>query len=108
MRAAIFASALALSATLTAHAEELQTSPGQPFCLQMDQLQEYLLAMIKKDERWMNELDCYPIVGGAKVVIIEDYPSDTPVMHIVKVRLFSPQGQGSVVGYTLNIGIEQK
>jgi len=53
----------------------------------------------------MKELDCYPIVGGAKVTIIEEYPSDSDIAHVVKVRLFSPKGSGSVVGDTLSLGI---
>jgi hypothetical protein len=84
---------------------EFKTSPGQPFCFQIDQLKEYLLAGVNNDQRWMKELDCYPIVGGAKVTIIEEYPSDSDIAHVVKVRIFSPSGKGSVVGYTLSLGI---
>jgi hypothetical protein len=90
-----------------ADGEELKTSAGQPFCFEKDQLREYLLAILQKDERWAKELDCHPIIAGAKVTIIEEYPSDVE-MHVVKVRIFSPKGEGSVVGYTVNLGIEQK
>jgi hypothetical protein len=104
----IFLASLMSAAALlsSAHADELKTAPGQPFCLQMDQLQEYLIAAVKHDERWMKELDCYAIVGGAKVTIIEEYPSESDIGHVVKVRIFSPKSQGSVVGYTLSLGIK--
>lgn len=108
MKSAIGIASLILLIGTVAHAAELKTSPGQPFCLEMDQLQEYLIAAIQKDARWMKELKCSGIVGGAKVTIIEEYPSESEIGHVVKVRIFSPNGQGSVVGYTLSLGIEKK
>jgi hypothetical protein len=108
MRALALAALVSLVSLACASGQELKTSAGQPFCFQMDQLREYFLAMVQKDEKWMKELDCYPIVAGAKVTIIEEYPSELEPIHVVKVRIFSPKGAGSVVGYTFNLGIEQK
>jgi len=106
MKAILALLAAILVLTSAAHANDLKTSPGQPFCTEMAQLQEYLLAMVQRDQRWMRELDCHGIVGGAKVTIIEEYPSGSDIGHVVKVRIFSPKGQGSVVGYTLSLGIK--
>ena len=73
------------------------------------ELQEYLLAMLQKDTKWMSELSsCAPLIGGAKVTVIESYENDSGIAKVVKVRVFSPQGKGSAVGYTLDLGLKEK
>lgn len=83
-----------------AHAE---TTPpeGAPFCSDKDHLQEFLLAAMKHDKQWLDQLDdCAMIKGGLKYEVIE--PGDGQKgMHVDKVRVFGTGG--SAVGYTFVI-----
>ena len=105
----IFIATASINAMSAAHAGELQTSPGQPVCIEKAELQEYLLAMLQQDAKWMSELrSCAPLIGGAKVTVIESYENDSGIAKVVKVRVFSPKGKGSAVGYTLDLGLKEK
>lgn len=76
---------------------------GQPFCTDKDQLQEYIMAALQKDEKWASSLDmCATVKGGLKVAVIEDLPG-SDIGHVVKARIFGTGG--SAVGYTLSIGL---
>jgi hypothetical protein len=41
--------------------------------------------------------------GGLQIGIIEDYPSDSDMGHVAKVRVFVPHSRDSVVGYVLRL-----
>ena len=85
------------------------SSGGAPICADQEELQEYLLAAIKQDERWMKSLrSCFLAKEGLDVVVLENLPSDTDIGNFVKVRLFSPIGRSSVVGYTVSFSLEKK
>ena len=74
---------------------------GAPFCTEKDELQEYVLAALKKDQKWMSQLkSCAFVKGGLKIALID---AGDPVrgMHVDKVRIFG--NDGSMVGYTLTI-----
>ncbi len=82
-------------------------STGQPFCTEQSELQEFMLAMLQKDIAWMKALQsCRIIKAGLKVAVIEDLPSDSDIGHVVKIRAFG--SGGSLVGYTLSIGLTAK
>lgn len=93
-----------------AFAGDLFTTDGMPVCDSPEHLREFLMAGLQRDERWIHELaeNCPTVNGGLKAVIIEDLPSDTDAMHVVKIRVFSPRGKGSATGYAVNIGLRDK
>jgi hypothetical protein len=108
----LFINALAvafLALSSPAIAGDLYTMPSIPLCDTPEHLKEYLLAAFKHDERWVHELAdaCPTINGGLKAAIIEDLPSESSVMHVVKVRVFSPYEKGSATGYTVNLGLTE-
>lgn len=74
---------------------------GAPFCTEKGELQEYLLATLKKDQQWMSQLkSCTFVRGGLKIAVI-DAGDPHNGMHIDKVRIFA--NDDSMVGYTLTI-----
>jgi hypothetical protein len=87
----------------------LYTTPGMPVCDTPEHLKEYLLAAVNRDQQWARELgeDCPTVKGGLKAVIIEDLPSDSDVLHVIKIRVFSPYGKGSATGYAVNVGLTE-
>ena len=94
--------ALLLVVAGTAHAQERTvTKSGQPICKEKDELQEAILAMMKKDIQWLKSLkSCILAKEGLKIATIEEY-GDNEDIKVAKVRVF---GFGtSFVGYTLNI-----
>jgi hypothetical protein len=96
---------LALSSPVKAG--DLYTTPGMPLCDTPEHLKEFLLAAIQHDERWAQELaaDCPTVNVGLKAAIIEELPSDSDVLHVVKIRIFSPYRKGSATGYAVNVGL---
>ena len=85
--------------------KDLKTPPtGQPFCTDRDELKEFMIAGLKGDTEWAGQLQsCAMIAGGKKIAVLEDYPSDTELGHVVKVRAFGTSG--SLVGYTISLGL---
>jgi hypothetical protein len=80
---------------------------GQPICTDLDSLKEFLMAGIKQDRQWIQQVDgCAMLKGGLKVVVLEDLPSETEIMHVVKIRAFNARGSG--IGYTISIGLRPK
>ena len=88
--------------------KDLVTGPhGQPICTEKDQLQEYFMAVIKQDQQWIKQLSsCGMLKASLKVAVIEEYPSDSDIGHVVKIRAFG--ARGSAVGYTLSLGLTPK
>ncbi len=86
----------------TASAEAWRAADGQPFCVERDHLQEWVLALLQSDREWLAQLsDCTSLRVGMKIAVIEKYPSESDIGYVAKVRVF---GRGaSVVGYTLKI-----
>jgi hypothetical protein len=84
--------------------KQLRAAAGQPFCVERNKLQEFLLALLQRDARWLRELkdNCMGLPEGAKMVVIEEYPSGSEIGHVSKVRVFAPR-KGSMVGYTLMV-----
>lgn len=77
---------------------------GWPFCANQDELKEFFLAMIKKDDSWMKSLKtCIMAKPGLNMVTIEDFDSDSEIGHVAKVRLIGENSRNSVVGYTLKL-----
>ena len=89
------------AASVVAPVDGFTPPSGAPFCTEKDELQEYVLAALKKDQQWMAQLkSCAFVKGGLKIAVIE---AGDPVkgMHVDKVRIFG--SGGSMVGYTLTI-----
>jgi hypothetical protein len=88
--------------------KEFITPPeGQPICLEPGDLYEYLMAGLKKDKQWSQQVTgCTMLKGGLKVIVLDDLPSDSEIAHVVKIRAFSAKGSG--VGYTLSVGLKPK
>jgi hypothetical protein len=87
----------------SAHASPVPDT-GWPFCTDRSELQEYFLAMIKKDTSWMNSLKtCLMAKPGLNMVTIEDFASDSDIGHVAKVRLIAARSTTSLVGYTLKL-----
>jgi hypothetical protein len=91
-------------AAAVAGKDELRAKAGQPFCNEKDKLQEFLLALMQNNDRWLRELkdECMGLPEGAQMAVIENYSSDSTIGHVSKVRVFAPK-KGSMVGYTLVI-----
>jgi hypothetical protein len=86
----------------TAPPEVTSTGKGLMFCEQRDHLQEYIQALMKKDQQWVKQLsDCIVFKPGLKVAVIEDFPNDSSIGHIAKVRVFVKGS--SIVGFALLI-----
>lgn len=103
----LFAISTAVSADDSLAGKNLVTPPtGQPFCEDRDELQEYILAALKNDTTWLKSLkSCATVKAGLKVAVIEEYEG-SDLGHVVKVRVFG--GRGSMVGYTLSLGLQEK
>jgi len=89
--------------------KDVVTSPnGQPFCDTSENLQEYVLAAFKGDSEWIATLKahCTTLKGGIKIRVIEDIPSDSPIGHVVKIRLIVKNI--SALGYTLSVGLVEE
>ena len=84
-----------------ADAADIKAQAGQPLCQQLDQLHEYLLALIQRNADEMHRLDCGGLPQGTRLTILEDLPSESEIGHVARVRAFILGGGGSIVGYTL-------
>ncbi len=85
----------------SASAADYSTQRGQPLCSSPDDLQTYMLAGITndKDAKW----DCQLLPPGLRLKI-EEVVNKTAIGDLVKARVFD--GNKSVVGYTMNIGLQ--
>ena len=54
-----------------------------------------------RSQRWIREKDCAVLRAGLKMAIIEDFPSDSELGHVAKVRVFF--AGTSAVGYAILI-----
>lgn len=98
----IVLAALLIVTAGAAHAQDRDvTTSGQPICTQRDELQEAILAMLKKDVVWLKSLkSCILAKKGLKIATIEEY-GDNEDINVAKVRVF---GFGSsFVGYTIDV-----
>ena len=95
--AGVFAALLATSS----HAAEMKAQAGQPFCQKFEDLQPYLIALLQKNIEEAQRYDCGGMPLGARLVILEDLPSEFTIGHVARVRAFILGGGGSLVGYTL-------
>ena len=87
--------------------EYLTPSEGQPICVKPEDLTEYLMAGFKQDSQWIQQIKgCGMLKGGLKVVVLEDFPSDSELAHVVKIRAFGTTG--SAIGYTISLGLQPK
>jgi hypothetical protein len=78
-------------------AEERTPDIGMPFCLELDTLKEFLMAMTKKDNAWLKQLKgCAVLNGGLRIGIIEDYEGSA-LGHVVKLRVL--EKDVGLVGY---------
>jgi hypothetical protein len=73
----------------------------QPFCQQVDDLHDCLVAIAKRDPDAMHALDCGSLPQGVRFTILEEFPSASDAGHVARVRAFILGGGGSVTGYTL-------
>jgi hypothetical protein len=68
----------------------------------------YVLAALKQDEEWLKRLvNCGIMKGGVKFGVIEEYPSDSELGHVERVRMFIPNSTASVVGYVMRMTFEK-
>ena len=78
-------------------------STGQPFCLEVEDLKEFLIAALMEDKvslgASVKEGRCTMLKRGTPVSVLEDLGDEDEELHTVKVRAIGPKG--SLVGYTL-------
>jgi hypothetical protein len=97
----LLASFLAAFASGSAGASEIKAQAGQPFCQRLEDLQDYIIALLQHNADEAQRLDCGGLPSGARLVILEDLPTESQVGHAARVRAFILGGGGSLVGYTL-------
>ena len=83
------------------NAADMKARAGQPFCEQVDDLHDYLVALAKRNLDAMHALDCGGLPQGARLTILQEFPSASDAGHVARVRAFILGGGGSVTGYTL-------
>jgi hypothetical protein len=83
------------------NAADIKARAGQPFCEQVDDLHDYLVALAKRSVDAMHALDCGGLPQGARLTILEEFPSASDDGHVARVRAFILGGGGAVTGYTL-------
>lgn len=106
MKVPIIVLAVLAGSICPALAADVTTSPGQPVCDTTEHLQEWLLAALQKQDRWMEELkqSCTSVKGGLVVGIIEKVSGDPEAFEVLKVRVMGAKS-GSLVGYTVSAGL---
>lgn|SRR6185436_13445775 len=97
----------------SAHAEpmvgkKLAAGPsGQPFCLELDGLKEFMIAAMTDDTvavgAILKEGTCTMIKKGIPLSVLEDLGDEDDELHGVKIRAMGPKG--SVIGYSLSVGM---
>lgn len=87
----------------SASAADFNTQPGQPLCASLDDLQTYMRAALLNDSdaKW----DCQLLEPGLRLKV-EEVVNKTVVGELVKARVFT--AKGSVVGYTMNVGLTSR
>ena len=82
-------------------------SNGQPFCLEVEDLKEFLTAALMEDKASlgssMKEGRCTMLKRGTPISVLEDLGDEDEELHGVKVRAIGPKG--SLVGYSLSVGM---
>ena len=82
-------------------------SNGQPFCLEVENLKEFMIAAMTEDRdnlgAILKEGSCTMLKRGTSLAILEDLGDEDDELHSIKVRAISPKG--SVVGYSLSVGM---
>ena len=86
---------------IAANAADMMAKAGQPFCEQVDDLHDYLVAIAKRNLDAMHALDCGGLPQGARLTVLQEFPSASVDGHVARVRAFILGGGGSVTGYTL-------
>lgn len=97
--APVFAqSAFAKEPAVGAH---FRSQPGQPICFERDDLQEYMQALLKRDQKWAKSLTgCGGMSEGIDYVVTELGDGEpNPVMTLAKIRVLDKSG--SLVGWTI-------
>jgi len=95
--------ALVIAVPSVVVAEVLKTSPGQPLCIDQDSLAGLLMAGVTHNREAAKSLACESIPAGAKVEVIERYPSGSTFMRVIKVRVTTPRHPGPTIGFTLEL-----
>jgi predicted aspartyl protease len=81
---------------------------GQPVCVDHDALLRVLVTSLlaaqgKITSDRISMEGCQIIQKGSRVEILERYPSDSTIGHVVKVRVTSPMLNDAVVGFSLEL-----
>jgi hypothetical protein len=81
---------------------------GQPVCLDQDALLRVLVTSLLAEQGKITRdgismEGCQIIQKGSRVEILERYPSDSTIGHVVKVRVTSSTLNNAVVGCTLEL-----
>jgi hypothetical protein len=86
-------------------------SYGQPFCLDTDDLKEFLIAAMTKDNEAVGAIlkdgRCTMLKKGTAISVLEDIGEVDEEMHGIKVRAIG-KNSTSVIGYTLSIGMTKR
>ena len=78
---------------------------GQPFCLDIEALTAMLVAgLLSSNSNDAATNGCQNLPDGAKLELLERYPSVFPSMRIVKVRVTSPTQPNLTFGFTIETG----
>ncbi|MBY6239839.1 hypothetical protein [Methylosinus sp. Sm6] len=106
MKKLLLAMILALLFATRGVAEERTPEIGMPFCFERDTLQEFMMAMLKKDTAWLNRLKgCVVLNGGVRIGVIEDFESSSELGHVVKVRVL--EKNADLVGYGIWLNMKK-
>jgi hypothetical protein len=117
MKRLLTTAAISLALIVGAHAEplvgkKLAAGPdGQPFCFEMSDLKEFMVAALTNDTVWtktmIKEEKCATLKKGTAFAVLEDVNNQDEELHVIKVRAIG-RPKGSVVGYTMNVGLVER
>jgi hypothetical protein len=111
------AAAIILAFTGTSYAEpmvgqklKVVETYGQPFCAETDQLKEFLVAALTKDNEALTAIlregNCTMLKKGTMVSVLEDLGDEDEELHGLKVRAMNKKV--SAVGYTMSVGMKAR
>jgi hypothetical protein len=117
MRRLFTTAAIAVAMITSAQAESLIAqklktgSEGQPLCANIDKLKEYMLAALVNDAVALRAIhkegDCSMVKAGVAVSVLEEFTANSDTLYPVKIRVMNQKG-GSVVGYSMNVGLIER
>jgi hypothetical protein len=93
--------------------KKLMVGPdGSPFCTELENLREYIVAAMTNDVHGIKALHkdklCFMLKHGIPISVLEDLGDTDSDLHGLKVRAIIPTTSTSLVGYTLTVGMRER